>query len=47
VFQKGFVEFFCEAEMVEVVESKIERAGGWVDYFAANVDVSALRTGLG
>ncbi|KXN92244.1 Methylenetetrahydrofolate reductase 2 [Leucoagaricus sp. SymC.cos] len=37
VFQKGFVEFFCEEADVQIIERKIEQRGrGWVHYFAGN-----------
>ncbi|KAF8559704.1 MTHFR-domain-containing protein [Imleria badia] len=37
VFQKGFVEFFAEENVVYQIEKKIEREGnGWVHFFAAN-----------
>ncbi|KAH7923471.1 methylenetetrahydrofolate reduct [Leucogyrophana mollusca] len=38
VFQKGFVEFFVEEDVVEEIEKKIEQDGkAYVHYFAANV----------
>ena len=41
VFQKGFVEFFCEEVDVGVIEKRIEQRGrGWVHYFAGNNEVS-------
>ncbi|EDR14910.1 uncharacterized protein LACBIDRAFT_244474 [Laccaria bicolor S238N-H82] len=37
VFQKGFVEFFCEEKDMDVIERRVERNGhGWVHYFAGN-----------
>lgn len=37
VFQKPFVEFFCEEEDVKLLERKIEEKGqGWVHWFACN-----------
>ncbi|CAA7271526.1 unnamed protein product [Cyclocybe aegerita] len=37
VFQKCFVEFFCETSDVEAIEELVrERGGGWVHYFASN-----------
>ncbi|KAF9030677.1 methylenetetrahydrofolate reduct [Hymenopellis radicata] len=37
VFQKGFVEFFCEESDVDVIEKRVEDKGkGWVHWFAAN-----------
>jgi len=41
VFQKGFVEFFCDQNDVEKIEDLVQRSGqGWVHYFAANAEVS-------
>lgn len=41
VFQKGFVEFFCEEKDVEELQKKIEEEGkGWVHFFAGNYQVS-------
>ncbi|KAF5380910.1 hypothetical protein D9615_004169 [Tricholomella constricta] len=38
VFQKGFVEFFCSAEDVDVIERRVEERGkGWVHWFAGDV----------
>ncbi|PPQ75369.1 hypothetical protein CVT24_013152 [Panaeolus cyanescens] len=38
IFQKGFVEFFCEERDVEKVINRIDDKGkGWVHYFAGNV----------
>ncbi|CAL1705551.1 unnamed protein product [Somion occarium] len=38
VYQKSFVEFFVEEQDLEKIETKIrERGGGWVDYFAGNL----------
>lgn len=36
VFQKGFVEFFAEEAVAELIERKVEKSEGWVDFFAAN-----------
>ncbi|TFK30211.1 methylenetetrahydrofolate reduct [Coprinopsis marcescibilis] len=37
VFQKGFVEFFCDVGDVEAIQKRIdEKGGGWVYYFMAN-----------
>ncbi|KAJ3568634.1 hypothetical protein NP233_g5578 [Leucocoprinus birnbaumii] len=37
VFQKGFVEFFCEQTDLELLERRIEERGqGWVHYIAGN-----------
>ncbi|KAF5331112.1 hypothetical protein D9619_005950 [Psilocybe cf. subviscida] len=37
VFQKCFVEFFCDGEDLEQLEKRIEKSGsGWVHYFACN-----------
>lgn len=37
VFQKGFVEFFCDEEDVEAIEKRVEERGkGWVHWFAGN-----------
>lgn len=47
VYQKCFVEFFVERDVVEAIEKKVrERGQGWVDYFVGNLDVSkfALET---
>jgi methylenetetrahydrofolate reductase (NADPH) len=41
VFQKGFVEFFVEEEVLEGIERKVAAdGGGWVHYFCANLQVS-------
>lgn len=41
VFQKGFVEFFCDEADVELLERRIEERGkGWVHYIAGNHKVS-------
>jgi methylenetetrahydrofolate reductase (NADPH) len=43
VFQKGFVEFFCEESDVAVIEEKIKKKGnGWVHYFAGNFKVCSF-----
>ena len=40
VFQKGFVEFFCEESDVTMIEEMIkEKDNGWVHYFAGNFKV--------
>jgi methylenetetrahydrofolate reductase (NADPH) len=40
VFQKGFVEFFAEENIVYQLETKIRREGnGWIHFFAANSQV--------
>ncbi|KAJ6618807.1 methylenetetrahydrofolate reduct [Mycena sp. CBHHK59/15] len=37
VFQKGFVEFFCQEEEVNAIERRVlERGKGWVHWFAGN-----------
>ena len=37
VFQKGFVEFFCNEDDIDVIEEQIEKKGkGWMHWFAAN-----------
>jgi len=37
VFQKGFVEFFCEKEAVDAIEQRIrDKGNGWVHFFAGN-----------
>lgn len=37
VFQKGFVEFFCEEKDVRALQKRVEEHGkGWVHYFAGN-----------
>ncbi|KAF8236297.1 methylenetetrahydrofolate reduct [Tricholoma matsutake] len=37
VFQKGFVEFFCEKEDVEAIALRVEQRGKeWVNFFAGN-----------
>lgn len=44
VFQKTFVEFFCDAEDVEAIEKKVAQKGeGWVYYFAGNDKVRLLK----
>jgi len=41
VFQKCFVEFFCNEEDVDAIEKRVElNGGGWVHYFACNNEVS-------
>lgn len=43
VFQKGFVEFFCEEGDVKRLEKRIEEFGkGWVHFFAGNYKVGRL-----
>lgn len=43
VFQKSFVEFFCNMEDANAFEKKVkERGGGWVQYFMANNKVRLL-----
>ncbi|KAG8973392.1 hypothetical protein FRB90_009937, partial [Tulasnella sp. 427] len=36
VFQKAFVEFFCDTETLKALNTKIKRENGWVTWFAAN-----------
>ncbi|KAL0581124.1 methylenetetrahydrofolate reductase 1 [Marasmius crinis-equi] len=37
VFQKSFVEFFCDDKDLESIEKRIEeKGGGWVQWFAGN-----------
>jgi methylenetetrahydrofolate reductase (NADPH) len=41
VFQKGFVEFFCERKDVEAIAQRVERRGkGWINWFAGDNNVS-------
>lgn len=40
VFQKAFVEFFCDGATVESLKSRIEDSGGWITWFATNLEVS-------
>ena len=41
VFQKGFVEFFCEKEDVEAIAQRVEQSGkGWVHWLAGDNKVS-------
>ncbi len=49
VFQKGFVEFFCEEKDVRPLQKNIEEHGkGWVHYFAGNYKVRVvIRTACG
>lgn len=51
VFQKGFVEFFCEESDVDKIERQTQRRGnGWVHWFAGNKNVCVrpvLSTPLG
>ena len=48
VYQKAFVEFFALEEDVERIISKVEREGkGWLDYFAANLEVCLLSLATG
>lgn len=43
VFQKCFVEFFCDGEDLEKLEKRIgEKGSGWVHYFACNYAVRAF-----
>jgi methylenetetrahydrofolate reductase (NADPH) len=39
VFQKAFVEFFAEKSDVEWIERAAAASGGWIHYFAANLEV--------
>ena len=40
VYQKCFVEFFVKREDVELIAHKVQEHGhGWVDFFAANLEV--------
>jgi len=40
VFQKGFVEFFCDESDVDAIEQRVERKGqGWVHWLAGNYKV--------
>jgi len=42
LFQKGFVEFFCDEADVELLEQRIEKKGkGWVHYIAGSHKVSS------
>jgi methylenetetrahydrofolate reductase (NADPH) len=41
VFQKAFVEFFAEEDEVIRIERAAAASGGWVHYFAANLQVNA------
>ena len=44
VFQKCFVEFFCEEEDVEAIEKRVgARGAGWVHYFACNNEASFVQ----
>ncbi|KAI3604823.1 methylenetetrahydrofolate reductase [Moniliophthora roreri] len=37
VYQKAFVEFFCDADGVDEIEKKVEeKGGGWVSWFAGS-----------
>ncbi|KAG8899819.1 hypothetical protein FRB99_006434 [Tulasnella sp. 403] len=36
VFQKAFVEFFCEEDVVRSLERKIKQMSGWVTWYASN-----------
>ncbi|RDB21461.1 Methylenetetrahydrofolate reductase 2 [Hypsizygus marmoreus] len=39
VFQKGFVEFFCDKDDIDAIERRVEEKGrGWVHWFAGNFD---------
>lgn len=43
VFQKSFVEFFCDAADADALERKVkEKGGGWVQYYMANSKVCAI-----
>lgn len=39
VFQKAFVEFFCDEETLHKLAWKIKNENGWVTWFAANAQV--------
>ncbi len=40
VFQKGFVEFFCTEDDLDIIEKKVADNGkGWVHWFAGNAKV--------
>ena len=40
VFQKGFVEFFCDKSDVDAIEQRVEGKGqGWVHWLAGNYEV--------
>lgn len=42
VYQKGFVEFFADKSTVDMIEKKVAvSGGGWVDFFAGNLEVSS------
>ena len=42
VFQKAFVEFFCDGTDAEAIEKLIDAEGkGWVHYFMANNKVTS------
>ncbi|KAG8973560.1 hypothetical protein FRC05_008628 [Tulasnella sp. 425] len=36
VFQKAFVEFFCDEDALRTLETKIKGENGWVTWYAAN-----------
>lgn len=43
VFQKGFVEFFCDEADVDEIERRVnERGQGWVHWFAGNYKVCSV-----
>ena len=42
VFQKGFVEFFCEREDVDLIEQRAKQEGAVVNWLAANNEVRAF-----
>ena len=42
VFQKGFVEFFCEGEDVDLIEQRAKQEGAVVHWLAANSEVRAF-----
>lgn len=43
MFQKGFVEFFCDKDDVEAIERRVEERGkGWVHWFAADDKVRSI-----
>lgn len=46
VFQKPFVEFFCDEETMNRLEAKTGEAGSWVTLYAANAHVSNRRKAM-
>ncbi|KAG8909802.1 hypothetical protein FRC00_009409 [Tulasnella sp. 408] len=42
VFQKSFVEFFCDEDSLRELEAKVRGENGWVTWYAANSQEEAF-----